>query len=87
MNFGRKLNWVLSEMEGPRITGVRFLPTKPNQYGAEVTYEDGLVEILFDFDPAVCSFAAQELVGMTKEEALWLKDRKTDQAIGVDQPI
>ena len=88
MNFVTRLNKVLQEMgKGPHIVAARFIPTKPGRYGAEVTYQDGLVEIVFDFDPEIASFAPQELVGLTKQEALWLKDRKTDDAVGIENPI
>ncbi len=86
MSFRRRLDRILREMTGPRITGVRFIPGSNGQYAAEATYEDGLVEILFQFDPNVVSFAQQELIGMTKEEALWLKDKKTDNGIGIELP-
>jgi hypothetical protein len=89
MNFHRRLDRVLREMgEGPRIVAARFVPAAHGgEYAAEVSYDDGLVEILFEFDPGVVSFAAQELVGLTKDEALLIKDRKTDDRIGIEPPI
>lgn len=88
MNFRHKLQRVLAELieSGPRIVSVRFIPARPGQYAAEVTYDDGLVEVLFLFDPGRVSFSQQELVGLTAHEARWLKDKKTDDAIGIEPP-
>ena len=88
MNFARRLSLVLHEMdEGPRIISAQFVPSNNGEYAAEATYEDGLVEIVFSFDPRVVTFAPQELVGLTKDEALMIKNRKTDDGIGIQAPI
>lgn len=86
MSFARRLDRVLREMASQRIVGARFVPLPGGQYGAEVTYEDGLVEVIFQFDPKVVGFAQQELVGLTKEQALLLKDHQTDKAVGIEPP-
>ena len=71
----------------PVIVQVRFVPSQFNQYVAQATFEDGLVEKIFEFDPRIASFSPQELIGLTKKEARLIKDNKTDQGIGIEQPI
>lgn len=87
MNFTKRLDLILREMTDQRIVGARFIPLPNQQYGAEVTYEDGLVEVIFQFDPEIVSFAQQELIGLDKEQALVLKDHQTDKSIGIVPPV
>lgn len=86
MGFAEQLNKVLLELNSgiSRIVSVQFIPVNQQEYAAEAMLDDGLKQLLFRFDPAVVSFAKQELVGLTVEEAYWLKDKKTDEAIGAE---
>lgn len=87
MTFEQRLYRTLCESNSePRIVGVKFIPAQKSQYAAEVTYDDGLIEILFTFDPKIVSFSRQELIGLTRMTGKWLKDKKLDDAIGIEYP-
>jgi len=69
----------------PKILQVNFLPTTTGMVMVVGFMDGGGWVKLFEYNKDEINFTRQELVGLTRQEAKWLKDKKLDEFIGFNQ--